>query len=224
MRLNVHMMWQRNSIRSFAGLVGFVLFLGTLTIGSFTLAEDEPVRGASRDSTAGMRLPPRTAGPEAASTSRKSSSSTGGGLWTTVISLAAIVGFLGLAAYWLRPYLGIARGLPIDALELLGRRNIEQKVAIHLVRCGGKVLIVGVSPDGARTLSEITDPAEVQRLVKACHAPREARSPASSGFDSRDVSGTSLSNGMEQSAPALSGLRSAASRPTAFQTEDARRG
>jgi flagellar biogenesis protein FliO len=96
-------------------------------------------------------------------------------LWTTVIALVAIVGSLGAVGYWMKPYLGGARSLPIEAVELLGRRAIEQKVSIHLVRCGARVLILSVSPEGARTLSEIVDPAEVRRLVDACQSPRDSK-------------------------------------------------
>lgn len=143
---------------------------------SLATAEDIPER-KSRDSTAAIRLPPRSAGSESSST--RSAGSAGGGLWPTVLSLGAIVGCLGFLAFWLKPYLGVPGGLPLEAMELLGRRPIEHKVAIHLVRCGSRVLVVSVSPEGARTLSEITDPAEVQRLVAACHAPRQPRSLAS---------------------------------------------
>jgi hypothetical protein len=96
-------------------------------------------------------------------------------LWTTVLSLGAIVGCLLLIAQGLRPYLGATRGLPVAALELMGRRVIDQKVAIHLVRCGGRILVLSVSTEGARTLSEITDPEEVHRMIEACSGPPDGR-------------------------------------------------
>lgn len=143
---------------------------------SIAFAEDDSPRKEARESMGAIKLPPRSGNDTAA---KLKASSPGGGLWTTVLSLSAIVGTLGVIGYFAKPYLGSPRGLPVDALELLGRRAIEQKVAIHLIRCGTRVLVVGVSPEGARTLSEITDPAEVQRLVDACHAPPEARSLSS---------------------------------------------
>jgi hypothetical protein len=104
-------------------------------------------------------------------------------------------------------------------MELLGRRMIEQKVAVHLIRCGGKVLVVGISPEGARTLSEITDPVEVQRLVKVCHAPRENR-PAVATFDSRE--GGSPADGSDHlSLPP--GMRTVVSRASSFPSEEQRR-
>lgn len=154
------------------GLVLMVAFACAVGLGTVAWGEEGPGSGSARDSAGAMRLPPRN-GTDSPSAPARKSTATNGGIWTTVISLGVIVGGLVLVGYWLKPYAVGAHGLPIEAMELLGRRVIEQKVAIHLVRCGGRVLVLGVSPEGARTLSEITDPAEVNRLVAACHAPRE---------------------------------------------------
>jgi flagellar protein FliO/FliZ len=116
----------------------------------------------------GLALPPRALDRDGANKRAPSSSSSQAGAATTAIALASIVGVLLVAAHWIRPYVGSPRGLPIDALELLGRRLIEPKVAVHLVRCGNRVLVLGVTSDGVRTLSEITDPTEVERLTEAC--------------------------------------------------------
>ena len=142
---------------------------------SLARAEGELERGHSRAAANGLPLPPRANGHDGAATSRTKTASNGGGLWTTVLALGAIVGALTLAGRWLKPYLGAPRGLPIEALELLGRRMIEPKVSIHLVRCGGKVLVLGVSPDGVRTLSEIADAHEVERLTEACLNQTDSR-------------------------------------------------
>ncbi len=136
--------------------------------GSLARAEGELERGPTRAAVSSLPLPPRANGRDGAATPHTKTASNSGGLWTTVLALGAIVGALALAGRWLKPYLGAPRGLPIEALELLGRRLIEPKVSIHLVRCGGKVLVLGVSPDGVRTLSEIADPHEVERLAEAC--------------------------------------------------------
>ena len=214
----------RDGTRSQVGRVWLIVFVCAVMLGSVGYGEDDPSRGSSRPSTSGMQLPPRSKGHEAGDTAQRKSDSNGGGLWTTVISLAAIVGCLGLVGYWLRPYLGIPRGLPIEALELLGRRTIEQKIAIHLVRCGGKVLVVGVSPDGARTLSEITDPVEVQRLVEACHAPRDARPISSPSIDPGGLNRSPIAGGADQSAAPAPGPRPAAPRVPLFQSGETRRG
>jgi hypothetical protein len=43
---------------------------------------------------------------------------------------------------------------------------------VQLLRCGGKLLLVSVTPTTAETLTEITDPAEVERLAELCHQGR----------------------------------------------------
>ncbi len=219
--------WDRMSLRdgtrSRVGLVWLIVFAGAMMLGSAGYGEDDPSRGSSRPSTSGIQLPPRSKGHEAGDTAHRKSDSTGGGLWTTVISLAAIIGCLGLVGYWLRPYLGVPRGLPIEALELLGRRTIEQKIAIHLVRCGGKVLVVGVTPDGVRTLSEISDPVEVQRLVEACHGPRDARPISSPSNDPGGLNRSPIAGGADQSTVSASGPRPSAPRVPLFQSGETRR-
>ncbi|MFO1041412.1 MAG: flagellar biosynthetic protein FliO [Planctomycetaceae bacterium] len=173
MRQHVKKMSPRGTGSSI-GLVLVTLFT-CVVFASKAFAQDDPVR-KDRDLTASIKIPPRSSHE---SSGKLKSSSSGGGVWTTLLSLTAIVGTLGAVGYFAKPYLGTARGLPVEALELLGRRAIEQKVAIHLIRCGSRVLVVGVSPEGARTLSEITDPAEVQRLIDTCHAPPDSRSLSS---------------------------------------------
>lgn len=186
--------------RSPLGLVCLIV-AGIIAIASQAYCQDEAGRHTVRES-AGVRLPPRSNSPETSPSSPRKTVSSNGGMWTTVISLIVIVGTLSVVAYWLKPYVGAARGLPIDAVELLGRRSIDQKVAIHLVRCGSRVLVLGVSAEGARTLAEITEPTEVQRMITACQAPRESKSFANSALE---AAGT-------------------LSRMASFQSEDNRRG
>ncbi len=148
-----------------------------LSHGSFVWADGEVERGRSREPAGGLPLPPRANVREAATEARTHSTSNSASVWTTVIALGSIVGVLTLIGRWIKPYVGAPRGLPLEALELLGRRQIEPKVAVHLVRCGGRVLVLGVSSDGVRTLSEITDPQEVERLTETCLNQREGGRP-----------------------------------------------
>ncbi len=148
-------------------------------------AAEEVERSRSRELAVGLPLPPRANGREGVTEGRPRSTSSSASIWTTVIALGSIVGVLTLVGRWLKPYVGAPRGLPIEALELLGRRQIEPKVAVHLVRCGGRVLVLGVSADGVRTLSEITDPIEVERLTETCLSERDVRR---SSFSARTAS------------------------------------
>lgn len=98
-------------------------------------------------------------------------------LWGTVLGLLAVFGIFIAGKVWLTRH-GPAglRGLPVEALELLGKRTIEPRVSIHIVRCGPKILVLGVAPDGVRTLTEITDPIEIDMMAGACRKKESGRS------------------------------------------------
>ncbi len=51
---------------------------------------------------------------------------------------------------------------------MLGRAPLAGRQQVHLVRLGSKLVLVSVSQAGIETLSEVTDPDEVQRLVALC--------------------------------------------------------
>jgi flagellar biogenesis protein FliO len=87
-------------------------------------------------------------------------------------SLGAVVGLL-LASMW-----GLKRMLPKDAsalpsevFQVLGRKPLAGRQQAQVVRFGNKVLLLAVSPMGAESLAEITDPAEVERLTGMCRQP-----------------------------------------------------
>jgi flagellar biosynthetic protein FliO len=88
---------------------------------------------------------------------------------TSVLSgLAVVLGILA-GVTWLarRPQRG-GSGLPSEVLQVLGRCELAPRQSAVLVRCGQRVLLVGLSPQGARTLVEIAEPQEVNRLCAAC--------------------------------------------------------
>jgi flagellar biogenesis protein FliO len=61
-----------------------------------------------------------------------------------------------------------AAQLPREAVQLLGRAPLVGRQYLHLVRCGNKLLLLSVSAGSSTTLTEITDPEEVERLVELC--------------------------------------------------------
>jgi flagellar protein FliO/FliZ len=120
-----------------------------------------------------LRLPER---PETKASSTKSRSNPPtASLWGTIAALGVMALGLVLAVRFLKrhgpPSL---RGLPTEAVEALGQRVLSRGVAVHLVRCGSRMLLLGVGPDGVRTLSEITDPVEVDLLTGACRRRDES--------------------------------------------------
>ncbi len=91
-------------------------------------------------------------------------------------SLAIVLGLFLLVAWAVRR--GMPKGtacLPSEAVEVLGRANLFGRQQVHLVRCGSKLLLVHISPTSVETLTEITDPAEVERLAAICQHPQASR-------------------------------------------------
>ena len=77
------------------------------------------------------------------------------GLLSTTISLGLIVGSLMLIGHWMKR-IWISR-LAIDcrseAFEVLGRRVLEPRVAVQIVKCGSRILVLGIGAGDIRTLS-----------------------------------------------------------------------
>ena len=53
-------------------------------------------------------------------------------------------------------------------IEILGKRRIDSRQSIHLVRLGSQILVLGSTATGLRTLTEVTDPVEVDYLAGLC--------------------------------------------------------
>lgn len=90
--------------------------------------------------------------------------------WTTSAGalVFVVLTILVLAALWKKYGPRGATALPVDVVEVLGKRPLDQRHTIHLIRCGSRLLIVGASADGLRTLSELTDPVEIDLLTGLC--------------------------------------------------------
>jgi flagellar biogenesis protein FliO len=91
-------------------------------------------------------------------------------LWTMLAGLGVVLGLFLIVAWALRRSLPKgANLLPREALEVLGRGVIAGRQNVHLLRCGNKLLLVSITPAGIETLTEISDPAEVDRLAGICY-------------------------------------------------------
>ena len=88
-------------------------------------------------------------------------------------SLAVVLGIFFCIVWMLRRASpGRSALLPSEAYEVLGRAPLANHHQAHLVRCGNKLLLVCVTATGAETLTEITDPAEVERMTALCRNSR----------------------------------------------------
>jgi flagellar biogenesis protein FliO len=92
-----------------------------------------------------------------------------GSVVTVASSLAIVLG-LFFALLWLAKK-NMPRGMTAissEVVKVLGRAPLSGRQQMHLVRIGNKLLLVSVTPNGAETLTEITDPQEVDHLTSLC--------------------------------------------------------
>ena len=105
---------------------------------------------------------------EGASQATKRNASTSG-WWTTTAGLLTVLGLIVGGARLFKKHLpGTTRYLPPEAVQVLGKRPLDYKQMVYLLRCGSKILIVGSSPQGMVTLGEINEPVEVDFLAGLC--------------------------------------------------------
>ena len=84
-------------------------------------------------------------------------------------SLALVLGLFMIMAWIMRRTVpGAVQALPGEVVEVLGRAPLAGRQQVHLIRCGSKLILVSVTPEGAETLTEITDAEEVDRLAGLC--------------------------------------------------------
>ena len=72
-----------------------------------------------------------------------------------------------------------ARPLPREVVEVLGRASLGGKQTTQLIRVGPKLVLVAITPEGVETLTEVTEPGEVARIVAACESSAGKGSAAS---------------------------------------------
>lgn len=132
-----------------------------------------PRAGDNDAATSGtpLKLTRTTHGPKSPpGTLRAGTSQSAGGWVTTAGSLLFVLGLIAGGAYLIARHGGRLPGmLPAEVVQVLGKRFIDSRNSVQLVRCGSKILILANSSQhGLRTLSEITDPSEVELLTGQC--------------------------------------------------------
>ena len=109
----------------------------------------------------------------------RESASSFSGMLPTVIGALAIT--LGLFCIWVaimrRGGLRSAgRGLPREAVEVIGQTMIGPNEKLLVVRCGLQALVVGVTPAGMQTLAQFEDPDEAGQFIASCRGTSATRS------------------------------------------------
>ena len=84
-------------------------------------------------------------------------------------SLSVVLGLFLVVAWAMRKAAPrSARVLPKEVFDILGRASFGARQQVQLLRCGGKLLLVSITPHGAETLTEVTDAVEVNRIAGVC--------------------------------------------------------
>jgi flagellar biogenesis protein FliO len=148
-----------------------VMPAGHTTAVSSEAAEGDRYLAPPSDPTATFGEQPSIAGGEDRRNTRSvlnigvSSSS----LYTVACALTIVIGAFLVCAWLLR------RGttssttvLPTDVVSVLGRAPLAARQFAQLLRVGNKLVLVSLSPGGVETITEVTDPAEVDRLAGLC--------------------------------------------------------
>jgi flagellar biogenesis protein FliO len=90
-------------------------------------------------------------------------------LTTVLASLGVVLGLFLLVVWFTRRALPKAvGGLPSEVVEVIGRAPLANRQQMSLVRIGHKLVLLSVTQHGAESLTEITDPDEVNRLCGIC--------------------------------------------------------
>jgi flagellar biogenesis protein FliO len=135
-------------------------------------AAEEPL--VSNEAATPLRLSPRsTLGSR--TMDRPAPPTPSGAVGTVVASLAIVIGLFLVLAWCSRRFAPAgAAQLPSEVLELLGRSSLNPKQQVQLVRIGAKLLLIAHTAAGVDTLTEITDPEEVERLASLCRRGKPA--------------------------------------------------
>ncbi|QEG33042.1 flagellar biosynthetic protein FliO [Bythopirellula goksoeyrii] len=90
-------------------------------------------------------------------------------LGTAGAGLALVVGLFLLCVSLVRKTKPNASSLlPSDVVAVLGRVPLADRHFAHLIQVGTKLILVAVTPDSIQTITEVTEPAEVERLLTLC--------------------------------------------------------
>ena len=95
---------------------------------------------------------------------------------TAVGALAVVVGLILILARIFRRHAPLfSQSLPTEALEILGRRFLDQRQSIVLLRIGSRILVVGSSAAGLQGIGEVSDPVEVDLIAGMCRGSRNGQ-------------------------------------------------
>jgi flagellar biogenesis protein FliO len=90
-------------------------------------------------------------------------------IYSTVAALVFVLGLFFLCMWTLRRGgKNKSTALPPAVVSVLGRVTLAPKHFAELLRIGNKLVLVSLTPDGPKPITEVSDPAEVDRLTGLC--------------------------------------------------------
>lgn len=133
------------------------------------VSAEEPIAAAT--TAPPLKLAPRNA--PLKPIERATPNGAGQAIGSIVGSLAVVLGLFLVVVWCSRRFAPAGSSLlPKEVVELLGRAPLTGRQSMQLVRIGNKLLLVAISTAGAETLTEITDPVEVEHLSALCRRGR----------------------------------------------------
>jgi flagellar biogenesis protein FliO len=141
------------------------------------ISASEPA--GSETTTSPRKLAPRSSSPKR-SLDRPAAATPTAAIGTVVSSLAIVLGLFAVLAWFSKRFAPAgSAALPKEAVELLGRAPLAGRQTMQLIRVGNRLLLVALSTSGAETLTEITDPVEVEHLAGLCRGGKSDSASAS---------------------------------------------
>lgn len=92
----------------------------------------------------------------------------GSSVWGVAGALALVLGLFAAGVKWFGGTKLAAAAAGGGPCEVLAKVKLEARASMHVVRVGGRVVLVGSSGDGLTALGEIDDPVEAEALAAAC--------------------------------------------------------